>query len=76
MTLKIGLKHKVTNLRIKSMYASSIPILFLGHSWDEPKITLRQKIKNAYVEYRWGVYYFKFPWRLKGVRKNFYDFIL
>ncbi|TRY80906.1 hypothetical protein TCAL_16793 [Tigriopus californicus] len=33
-----------------------------GHSWDEPKTTIRQRLKNAYVEYRWGLKVYDFPW--------------
>ena len=38
----------------------------LGHTWDEPKITLRQRMKNAYVEYRWGMKFYNFPWEWPG----------
>ncbi|XP_059097037.1 uncharacterized protein LOC131891464 [Tigriopus californicus] len=42
-----------------------------GHSWDEPKTTIRQRLKNAYVEYRWGLKVYDFPWDFQGFTKWF-----
>lgn len=36
-----------------------------GHSAHDPKITLRQRFKNAYIELRWGLKYHNFPWNWK-----------
>lgn len=33
-----------------------------GHSTTQPKITLRQVLKNAYVELKFGFNYYNFPW--------------
>ena len=45
-----------------------------GHSVRDQNITIRQRIKNAYIELRWGFVYHNFPWKLKGknrvYRKN------
>ena len=38
-----------------------------GHSVKEPSFTdLRQRLKNAYIELRFGLMYFAFPWRWRG----------
>eukprot|EP00095_Tigriopus_kingsejongensis_P010082 maker-scaffold774_size99688-snap-gene-0.19 protein:Tk10082 transcript:maker-scaffold774_size99688-snap-gene-0.19-mRNA-1 annotation:"molecular chaperone" len=42
-----------------------------GHSWEEPKTTWRQKLKNAYVEYRWGLLVYNFPWDFPGFGRSF-----
>merc|ERR1712073_196816 len=36
-----------------------------GHVRDEPRISLRQRMKNAYVEFRYGLAYYNFPWEWK-----------
>jgi len=36
-----------------------------GHIKDEPRISLRQRMKNAYVEFRFGLAYYDFPWEWK-----------
>ena len=36
-----------------------------GHTVHEEKITIRQRFKNAYVEYKYGMAYFDFPWKMK-----------
>jgi len=36
-----------------------------GHVRDVPRISLRQRLKNAYVEFRWGLAYYDFPWEFK-----------
>jgi len=35
-----------------------------GHSTTQPKITLRQRLKNAFVELKFGMNYFNFPWNM------------
>ena len=37
-----------------------------GHSVDEPNIGMRQRLKNLYVELRFGFDYFNFPWNPKA----------
>lgn len=36
-----------------------------GHVRDEPRLSLRQIMKNAYVEFRYGLAYYDFPWEWK-----------
>jgi len=36
-----------------------------GHSCRDQHVTIRQRIKNAYIELRWGFVYHNFPWKLK-----------
>lgn len=36
-----------------------------GHSVDREKITIRQRVKNAWVEMCFGFHYYDFPWKLK-----------
>ena len=36
-----------------------------GHSVNEPNIGIRQRLKNIYVELRFGFKYFDFPWNPK-----------
>jgi hypothetical protein len=36
-----------------------------GYRKDE-KISLRQAMKNAYVEVKWGFKYWNFPWKLES----------
>merc|ERR1712045_988586 len=36
-----------------------------GHVKDEPRLSLRQIMKNAYVEFRYGLAYYDFPWEWK-----------
>jgi len=35
------------------------------HGFDEESISFRQRIKNAYVEFRYGLSYYDFPWEWK-----------
>ena len=37
-----------------------------GHSVRDENITMRQRLKNAYIELRWGFMYNNFPWELKS----------
>ena len=37
-----------------------------GHSVNEPNIGIRQRLKNMYVELRYGLNYYNFPWRIRG----------
>ena len=36
-----------------------------GHVREEERITLRQRLKNYYVEYKYGMAYYDFPWKTK-----------
>jgi len=36
-----------------------------GHSVRDPNITIRQRLKNAYIELKWGLAYHNFPWKIK-----------
>jgi len=38
-----------------------------GHAGYEEKITIRQRLKNAYVELRYGMTYYNFPWDFKSL---------
>ena len=35
------------------------------HGFDEQKISIKQRMKNAYVEFRYGISYYDFPWEWK-----------
>ena len=37
-----------------------------GHSASEPGVNFRQKLKNLYIEVRYGFNYYNFPWELKS----------
>jgi len=38
-----------------------------GHQgFDAPRISIRQRMKNAYVEFRYGLSYYNFPWEWKA----------
>jgi len=37
-----------------------------GHSVNEPNIGIRQRLKNMYVELRYGLNYYNFPWRIRA----------
>ena len=37
-----------------------------GHVGSEEKISIRQYVKNAYVELRYGLKYYDFPWDMKS----------
>ena len=39
--------------------------LFQGHSTKEQNITFKQRLKNAYIEYKYGMAYYNFPWNPK-----------
>jgi len=36
-----------------------------GHSTKEQNITFKQRLKNAYIEYKYGMAYYNFPWNPK-----------
>jgi len=36
-----------------------------GHSTREQNITFKQRLKNAYIEYKYGMAYYNFPWNPK-----------
>ena len=36
-----------------------------GHSTREQNITFKQRLKNAYIEYKWGMAFYNFPWNPK-----------
>jgi len=38
-----------------------------GHVGREERISIRQHIKNAYVELRYGLIYYNFPWDIKSL---------
>jgi len=36
-----------------------------GHSARDQNISFKQRLKNAYIEYKWGMAYWNFPWNPK-----------
>jgi len=36
-----------------------------GHSTREQNVSFKQRLKNAYIEYKWGMAYWDFPWNPK-----------
>ena len=38
-----------------------------GHSTREQNISFKQRLKNAYIEYKWGMAFYDFPWNPKAM---------